>query len=99
VSGHDLLSSQDLRREHSIGDLLRPQHIDVARRERAADQRPVGVDEAQHSAHRQSIGPRLGKRRAHQLDLLLHAVDELGAVPPADHQRLGPRAHQAALHP
>src|SRR5665647_2044166 len=81
-----------------FGELLRPQDVDAVDDERPADQWPVGLDEAQHAPHCHLDEPRLLQGSPHEVDLLVHAADELGLVTRTDHELLDPGPEQAALH-
>lgn len=74
-------------------ELLRPRHLDTARPERAADERPVRFDETQHSVDWDIDA----NRTFDDLDLLQHAVHELGAVAGADEDLLCSCAQDAAF--
>ena len=61
-------------------ELLRPHHQDIVDGEGASDQRPVGVDEAEHTVHG-NIGM-IQEGRPDLAELLLHSVDQLRTVAP-----------------
>src|SRR6478672_740925 len=73
--------------------LLRPLDQHPSSRERAADQRPVRLDEAEDAPDR---NVRLEQVTDH-LDLVECAVDELGAVPRSDPQALDPGPKDSTL--
>lgn len=70
--------------------------MDTIEAEGAADQWPVGFEKAQHAGHWRHG---FSERRSHSLDLGLHTLDKLGAVPSADTQRLHTRPDDAAFNP
>lgn len=74
---------------------FRPQDLDIACGERAADQRPVSVHETQDPAHRDL----LADNAADGFDLREDTVNQLGAVPAADDQAFHPRTHEPAFDP
>ena len=66
--------------------------MDITCGERAADQRPVCIYEAQDTVHRDLVTD----DGADGFDLLQDPVDQLGAVPAADDQALDPWAQEPA---
>ena len=74
-------------------ELVGPQGLHASGGERAPDQGPVSVDEAEHATDRYvSV-----EQSAHYLDLLEHPVDEPGAVARPDEQTLDARPKEAAF--
>jgi hypothetical protein len=74
-----------------LSRLLRPEHIQAADGEGTAKHRPVAFHKAEHSAHGHALADAVsGEQLADPVDLLADAIDELGAVPPADHELLNP---------
>jgi hypothetical protein len=91
--GLDLVGAERTGRRTPPGSLARRQDRNAADLERA-QQRPVAVDEAQHSTD-----PYVGvacKRALDNVDLTKHAADELRAIPSTDDEVLRSRVQQAA---
>src|SRR6476620_5678884 len=82
------------RRGDELQEALGPQHVNSARREGTADERPVGSDEAQHARHGDG---RVVDGRADEVDLPQHPVDELRAVTSTDDELLCALAEEPAL--
>lgn len=71
----------------------RRQHVDVSRDERSADERPVGVDEAESTGDWD-----VAEHLSYPGSLGFNAEDELVPVSSGDHQALGPWSEQPAFH-
>ncbi len=85
------MSGRDVERSvagfgEKLDESLRPENVNFAGNERAADQRPVSLDEAERTGHGQ-----IPHDIAYQFDLLPHAVDELGAVTATNNNLFDPR--------
>ena len=85
------------RTDHPGGE-AGPHHIEVADLERAADHRPIGVDEVQHASDGNVRRAATDECSPHQVDLPSDAVQEIGPVPAADDQPLDPRPEHSAAH-
>lgn len=72
---------------------LGPENIHASCRERASYERPVSLDEAEHAADSMVVSD----YAAHHVNLLDHAVDQLGAISATNQELLNPRADQTAL--
>lgn len=72
---------------------LGPENVHASCRERASYERPIGLDEAEHTAD----GSVVSDHAAHHVDLLDHAVNELGPIAATNQELLNPRADQTAL--
>ncbi len=82
---------RSLERGELLREPLRPAHVDTAHRERAAEERPVGVDEAERAVHGDRSDDVLDERH-----LAEHAVHELRTVP-TDDELLGAGPEQPSL--
>ncbi len=80
----------------------RPENGEAVDGEAAAEERPVGIEEARDSTDGQAVlGIRpalISQYRRDERDLLLHAFDELRAVAPSDAQTLHARTDDAACN-
>jgi hypothetical protein len=81
------------RRSQTRVELPWPQDLHSAGGEGSADQRPVGLDEAEDAGDRNVVTD----DGTHEADLLKDAVDELGAIPATEEQLLGARTEEATL--
>lgn len=91
----DLLLAQESGLGQGRLELPRPHHRHVVHGERAADQGPVRVDEAQHAPHRNLR--LIGQGCADQGDLLAHALHQGGAVASSDVEQFDAGSQQASL--
>lgn len=76
---------------------LGPLDLHLLNVERAADQRPLCVDEAQHGGDLDSRASRGGEGRAHQSNLLQHSIDDVRAVATTDDQPLNTCPEESAV--
>ena len=97
-AGVDLLDIEVLRWRfgHPLDEQPRPEHVDAVDGEGAADERPIGFEEAQHSDDRWCV---IAERCGHAFDLGPHALNELRAVSPTDAKGFDARSDEAALDP
>lgn len=94
LKGRDPVCVKEARLSQQRWQLAGPQHIDPTNAERSPDQWPIRLDEAQDAAHRNIR--LVGQRRPHQPELLVHAVDQLGAVASAHIEQRAPGPQDSA---